>query len=52
MNNIKEEDIELVKNLYFNVENGLSNVQDIYKKLNKKVKLKDVKIILDNIENQ
>ena len=52
MNNIKEEDINLVKNLYFNVETGLSNVQDIYKKLNKKVKLKDVKIILDNIENQ
>jgi hypothetical protein len=52
MNNIKKEDIELVKNLYFDVNTGLSNPQDIYNKLNKKVKLKDVKLILNNIENQ
>ena len=52
MNNIKEEDLELVKNLYFDVNTGLSNAQDIYNKLNKKVKLKDVKLILNNIENQ
>jgi hypothetical protein len=51
MENITEEDIKLVRDTYFNVETGFSSAQDIYNKLNKKIPLNKVKLILKNIEN-
>jgi hypothetical protein len=35
MNNIDENTINLIKNIYFDPSQGLSNAQDIYEKLNK-----------------
>ena len=50
MEKIKEEDIKLIVDTYYNVESGLSSVQDIYNKLNKKIPLSKIKIVLNNIE--
>ena len=51
MDKISEEEIKLVRDTYFDVETGFSSAQDIYNKLNKKIPLNKVKLILKNIEN-
>ena len=51
MDKITEEEIKIVSDTYYNVETGLSSAQDIYNKLNKKIPLNKVKLILKNIEN-
>ena len=51
MDNISKDDIEKVKNIYFDPEHGLTSAQNIYEKLGKSVKLKDIKLILENIKN-
>jgi hypothetical protein len=51
MDKISEEEIKLVRDTYFDVETGFSSAQDIYNKLNKKITLNKVKLILKNIEN-
>ena len=49
MENIDKEDIEKIKNIYFDPEHGLGGAQNIYEKLNKQIKLKDIKLVLKNI---
>jgi len=51
MDKISEEEIKLVSETYYNIETGFSSAQDIYNKLNKKIPLNKVKLILKNIEN-
>ena len=50
MEDIDKNIIDKVKNIYFDVEKGQSSDQNIYQNLNKSVKLKDIKLILKNIE--
>jgi len=49
MENISNDIIDKVRNIYFDPSQGLGSANDIYEKLNKKVKLKDIKEILKNI---
>jgi hypothetical protein len=51
MEKITEDEIKLVRDKYFDPLFGLSSVQDIYNKLNKKIPLTKIKLILKNIEN-
>jgi hypothetical protein len=51
MDKISEEEIKIVSEIFFDPEFGLSSAQDIYNKLNKKITLNKVKLILKNIEN-
>ena len=51
MENITEDEIKIVSETYYNIETGFSSAQDIYNKLNKKIPLNKVKLILKNIEN-
>lgn len=51
MDNIDEETIKIVRDIYFDPEYGLGSAQDIYNKLNKKISLNKIKLILKNIEN-
>ena len=50
MNKIDNEIIEKVKKIYFDPLTGLGSAQKIYEQLDKKIKLKDIKLILQNID--
>ena len=51
MDKISEQDIKIVSEIYFDPLYGFTSAQDIYNKLNKKIPLNKVKLILKNIEN-
>lgn len=51
MEKVTEEEIKLIRDIYFDPNFGLSSAQDIYNKLGKKITLNKIKIVLKNIEN-
>jgi hypothetical protein len=50
MENLDNDIKKKITDIYFDPKKGLSSANDIYLKLDKKVKLKDIKLVLDNIK--
>ena len=49
MENISDDIKKQITDIYFDPQYGFTTAQNIYEKLDKKIKLKDIKLILDNI---
>ena len=47
-----DSEAEQIKNIYFDIEKGLSSAKQIYQKLNKKIKLKTINEVLNLIKNK